>query len=94
MELSYPPAGSTYEYGLAEWVNVNAQVNDNYAIARVEFYENEAEEPFNVRTIAPFNVNWILKGPGEYRFHVIVYDAAGNKTQTEPVRIRVIPRED
>ncbi|MCD6285832.1 MAG: transglycosylase domain-containing protein [Anaerolineae bacterium] len=93
VDLTYPPAGNEYEYGLDEWVNVNAQVNDNYAIDRVEFYENEAEEPFNVRTIAPFNVNWILKGPGQYRFHVIVYDAAGNRTETEPVSIRVVPRE-
>ncbi|MCJ7550465.1 MAG: transglycosylase domain-containing protein [Anaerolineae bacterium] len=94
VDLTYPPTGSEYEYGLDEWVNVNAQVNDNYAIDRVEFYENEAEEPFKVRTIAPFNVNWILKGPGQYRFHVIVYDAAGNKTETETVMVRVVPRED
>ncbi len=94
VDLTYPPTGSEYEYGLDEWVNVNAEVNDNYAIDRVEFYENEAEEPFNVRTIAPFNVNWILKGPGEYRFHAIVYDAAGNKTETDLVKVRVVPRED
>jgi len=94
VDLTYPPAGSEYEFGLDEWVNINADVNDVYAIERVEFFENGAAEPFSVRTIAPFNVNWILKGPGQYGFHVVVYDAAGNEAKTEPVRIWVVPREE
>jgi hypothetical protein len=60
----------------------------------VEFYLNEAEKPFNVRTVAPFNVNWTLQGPGTYRFHVVVYDGAGNKAETEPVSITIVPHED
>ncbi|MGC9348259.1 MAG: transglycosylase domain-containing protein [Anaerolineae bacterium] len=94
VDLTYPPTGSEYEYGFDEWVNVNAEVKDVYSIERVEFYQNEQEKPFSVRTIAPFNVNWTLQGPGVYRFHVIVYDAAGNSTETEPVEIRVTPREE
>jgi hypothetical protein len=94
VDITYPPIGAEYEYGFDEWVNVNAEVNDNFAVTRVEFYENNAEEPFNVRTLAPFNVNWTLKGPGTYEFHVIVFDAAGNKTESEPARIQVIPRSE
>lgn len=93
VDLTYPPANSEYEYGFDEWVNVNAEVRDNYAVARVEFYKNNQETPFNVRTVAPFNVNWKLEAPGQYSFHVVVYDAAGNRTETEPVTIRVIPRK-
>ncbi len=94
VDLTFPYDGSEFEYGFDEWVNVNAEVNDNYAISRVEFYVNGQEEPFNVRTVAPFNVNWLLQGPGNYRFHVVVYDAAGNKTETEPVSVTVIPRQE
>jgi hypothetical protein len=39
-------------------------------------------------------VNWPLESPGTYEFHVIVYDAAGNKTETNSVKIHVIPRRD
>ncbi|MDF1515602.1 MAG: Ig-like domain-containing protein, partial [Anaerolineae bacterium] len=91
-ELTYPLNGAEYEYGFDEWVNINAEVQDAYAIARVEFYKNDAEIPFKVRTVAPFNVNWILESPGQYSFKVVVYDAAGNKTETNTVKIRVIPR--
>jgi membrane carboxypeptidase/penicillin-binding protein len=94
VDLTYPPEGSEYEYGFDEWVNIHAEVQDAYAIDRVEFYKNGEETPFNVREIAPFNINWTLGLPGEYRFHVIVYDEAGNKTETEPVTIHVVPRQD
>ncbi len=93
VNLTYPPSGSEFEYGFDEWVNVNAEVRDVYAIDRVEFYQNQAEEPFAVRRLAPYNVNWTLQSPGEYQFHVVVYDAAGNKAETAPVRVRVVPRQ-
>lgn len=93
-ELTYPYNDSEYEYGLDEWANINADIQDKYSIARVEFYKNDEELPFKVRTIAPFNVNWILEAPGTYRFHVVVYDAAGNKTETNEVKIYVIPRRE
>ncbi|HOU11670.1 MAG TPA: transglycosylase domain-containing protein [Anaerolineae bacterium] len=93
VDLTYPVEGSEYTYGVDEWVNINAEVNDNYAVARVDFFKGDETEPFKFRTIAPFNVNWTLGGPGEYQFRVVVYDAAGNKTETEPVKIRVVPKK-
>ena len=93
-ELTYPENGSEYEYGFDEWANINAEVQDNYAVARVEFFKNEEELPFKVRTVAPFNVNWTLESPGEYKFRVVVFDAAGNETETNSVKIRVIPRKE
>ncbi|MBN1487574.1 MAG: hypothetical protein JW981_08025, partial [Anaerolineae bacterium] len=94
VDLTYPPDGEEYEYGFDEWVNINAEVNDNYSLARVEFYQNEEAEPFEVRTAAPFNINWILRGPGQYSFRVVVYDAAGNKAEDGPVRITVVPKAE
>jgi len=92
VDLTYPPDGSEFVYGRDEWVNINAEVQDNYAIDRVEFFTGGAAEPFKVRDIAPFNVNWTLGGAGQYSFRVIAYDAAGNKTETQSVTINVVAR--
>ena len=102
LDLTYPTDGSAYEAGYDEWVNVNAEVQD-YSIARVEFYEypggkeNEppAElQPFAVRTVAPFNVNWPIGAMGRHTFYIIAVDAAGNATTSDRVSIRVVPREE
>jgi len=102
LDLTYPEEGAEYELGYDEWVNVNAEVQD-YSIARVEFYAypggKESEpaeelEPFAVRTIAPFNVNWTIEGLGEHTFYVIAVDAAGNMTKSDTVTIKVVPREE
>jgi len=102
LDLTYPEEGAVYEYGYDEWVNVNAEVQD-YSIARVEFYEypggrgNEPVqglEPFAVRTIAPFNVNWMINESGAHTFYIIAVDAAGNTTKSDPVTIKVVPRQE
>ncbi len=92
LELNHPIEGEAYEAGYDEWVNVNAQVED-YSIARIEFYVDNQAEPFAVRTVAPFNVNWPLGSVGEHSFHVIAVDEAGNRTKSDPVSIRVVPRQ-
>ncbi len=92
VNLNYPPNGQVYTYGQDEWVTINADVNDNYAIGRVEFFRNDEEAPFAVRTIQPYNVNWIINELGEQRFRVIVYDAAGNRAESRTVTIRVQPQ--
>jgi len=94
LDLTYPIQGSQYEYGHDEWVNVNAEVRD-YSIARVEFYVNpggppEGEvPPFAVRTVAPYNVSWIIDGTGRRTFWVVAVDAAGNKTKSDFVSVNV-----
>ncbi len=59
----------------------------------MEFYRNDEEQPFAVRTIAPYNVNWWITEVGEQRFRVVVYDAAGNRAESEVVKVRVKPKE-
>lgn len=94
VDLTYPPAGGEFTYGEVEWINVNAEVNDIYAVSRVEFYAHGSAEPFAVRTVAPFNVNWTLSGPGQVSFHVVAYDAAGNSAESESVTAYIVPREE
>jgi hypothetical protein len=103
LDLTYPEEGSEYELGYDEWVNVNAEVQD-YSIARIEFYEYgggkreeppfEGLEPFAVRNVAPFNVNWTIRGIGNHTFYIIAVDAAGNWTVSDQVSVNVVPRED
>jgi len=94
VELTHPPDGRVYVLGDDEWINVNAEVTDDYAIGRVEFFRNDEEAPFAVRTVLPFNVNWIITEVGEQRFRAVVYDAAGNVTESEQVVVRVEWEED
>jgi len=99
LNLTYPFDGSEYISGYDEWVNVNAEVLD-YSIAQVEFYVNpggptEAEvPPFAVRTVAPFNVNWMISGGGKYTIWIVAVDAAGNETRSEPVSVYVVGRQE
>ncbi len=102
VDLTYPEDGSEYEKGHDEWANVNAEVQD-YSVARIEFYEypggkeNEPPaglQPFAVRTIAPFNVNWPLGAVGSHTFFVIAVDEAGNASKSNRVTIRVVLREE
>jgi hypothetical protein len=103
LDLNYPEEGAQYELGYHEWVNINAEVQD-YSIARVEFYEyagpKDAEpedlQPFAVREVAPFNVNWTLNSStslGSHTFYVIAVDAAGNEAKSNLVTVQVVPRQ-
>ena len=102
VQLTHPYDGDTYEAGYDEWVNVNAEVDD-YSIARVEFYEYPGPkssepppglQPFSVRNVAPFNVNWPLGSVGVHTFYVVVVDEAGNSVTSERVTVQVVPRQE
>jgi len=111
LDLTYPEDGAEYEYDYDEWVNVNAEVED-YSVGRVEYYvykwspadlgreeppePPEELEPFTVRTIPPFNVNWTIAGQGEgkYTFYIVAVDAAGNSTTSDRVTIKLVPHEE
>jgi hypothetical protein len=101
LDLTYPEEGAVYEKGYDEWANVNAEVQD-YSIARVEFYEYPGPkenpppdlQPFTVRSVAPFNVNWTIGSVGQHTFYIIAVDAAGNRTKSDPVSINVVPYEE
>jgi membrane carboxypeptidase/penicillin-binding protein PbpC len=93
LDLTYPEDGAVYELGYHEWVNVNAEVQD-YSIARVEFFADDTPEPFAVRNIAPFNVNWTVKELGDHTFYVVAMDAAGNVSKSDKVTVQVVPRKE
>ncbi|MER3458047.1 MAG: hypothetical protein C4309_04895, partial [Chloroflexota bacterium] len=87
--LVYPPEGLVVNYSQSEWVSLEAEVSDNYAIERVEFYVDSAEKPVAVRTIAPFSARWTITGGGTHRIWVVAYDMAGNRAEGPKVSIVV-----
>jgi len=98
VDLTFPVDGASFTLGNTEWININAEVQD-YSIARVEFYEYggpkqptppEGLTPFAVRNVAPFNVNWTVRGAGTHTFYVIAIDAAGNQTTSKPVTVSFV----
>ncbi|NLE44918.1 MAG: hypothetical protein GX620_09380 [Chloroflexi bacterium] len=99
VDLTYPQNGAVFRSGFDEWVNINAEVRD-VSIDRVEFYSYPGSTtpegeltPFAIRTVAPYNVNFIITGVGTRSFHVVAVDAAGNETRTPPTTVSVAPRE-
>ncbi len=102
LDLTYPIDGSEHQMSPGAWVNVNAEVQD-YSVDRVEFYhypgpkENAPPpdlQPFAVRTVAPFNVNWQLQALGQHTFYVTAVDEADNTATSERVSIYVTAREE
>ncbi len=92
VSITYPEAGAVFTLGQQEWINVNAEVSDNYAISRVEFYVGASDQPFAVRTVAPYNVNWTPKRAGTYKLRVVAYDAAGNSASAWSGAITLLPK--
>jgi membrane carboxypeptidase/penicillin-binding protein PbpC len=76
-----------------EWVIVQAQVVDNIALNRVEFFIDSADVPFAISTVPPFTEKWTIPGPGCHTFRVVAYDAAGSETASDPVRVCIIAPE-
>jgi membrane peptidoglycan carboxypeptidase len=75
-----------------EWIIIQARVDDNISVDRVEFFVDEAGVPFAISTVPPFTEKWTIPGPGCHTFHVVAHDAAGNETAGEPVRACVVER--
>ncbi len=100
VHLNYPTEGSQYQLGYHEWVNINAEVDD-YSMDRVEYYAYAGSkagepgdlQPFAVRQVPPFNVNWTPAGLGQHTFYVVAVDAAGNQTKSNLVTVSVVPRQ-
>jgi len=76
-----------------EWVIVQARVNDDISVDRVEFFVDNAGVPFAINTVPPFTEKWTIPGPGCHNFRVVAWDAAGNETASTPVRVCMVSRE-
>jgi penicillin-binding protein 1C len=88
LRLLQPAMGQVFRIKQDEWVPLVADVQDDYAISKVEFYVNG--QLFEVRTVAPFTTRWTLQKAGSFEFYAVVYDAAGNRTESARVNVTVV----
>jgi penicillin-binding protein 1C len=91
-----PNEGRAYSISKNEWINIQAYVVDDMAMDRVEFYLNG--EMVGYSTVAPYTLRWDLgsgelPGDGErtLTIHLVAYDRAGNRSESEPVRVQIVP---
>ncbi len=75
--------GKLYRFPGDENVQIQADVNDNLAIERVEFFHNS--EFLGADPSWPYSFEWAIRGPGVETFTAIAYDAVGNSAQVELV---------
>lgn len=75
-----------------ERVVIQAQVTDDISVARVEYYVDNAAVPFAISTVPPFTATWRIPGAGCRSFRVIAVDAAGNESESSPVRVCLVNR--
>jgi membrane carboxypeptidase/penicillin-binding protein PbpC len=76
-----------------EWVIVQAGVEDNLSIDRVEFFVDNAGVPFAISTVPPYTEKWTIPGPGCHSYKVVAYDAAGNTTTSNTIRACSVDRD-
>jgi membrane carboxypeptidase/penicillin-binding protein len=76
-----------------EWIIIQAQVEDDISISSVDFFADGAEVPFAISTVPPFTEKWVILGEGCNLFRVVAHDAAGNNTESSPVKACVVDRD-
>lgn len=88
IELAFPLPDQEFFLPDDEWVTVQPLAQDNVSMDRVEYYLNNRY--IGKSAVAPFTYQWIIRGAiGTHSIYAIAYDAAGNETQSETVRIQV-----
>lgn len=87
VRLLLPQDGQRFRASAAEGIVIEASVGDEVGIGRVEFYVDGrvlASVPS-----APFSTRWMDASVGEHVVYVRAYDTAGNRAESDRVRIRV-----
>ena len=89
VKLSQPQEGESYTIDQDEWIDVDAQVQDDNTISKVEFVADG--NVFGVKITAPFNVKWTIpSGAGDsVDLWAVAYDGAGNKTESQHVKVKL-----
>ncbi len=85
-EILAPRSGQTID-PTDEFLLIQARAADDLSLDRVEFFVDGGAEPFAVKRVPPFTARWPIRGTGCRTFVVRAFDAAGNETAGEPVRV-------
>jgi hypothetical protein len=89
VSLLAPTPDQAYTVAQAEAVVIQPRVQDNLAVARVEFYVDGTL--FQTATAPPYSTRWPLSqtSRGTRMFLVRVVDAAGNIAESQPVSVTI-----
>lgn len=88
VRLLAPTAGQRFTWPEETAAVIQAEVEDDLGVARVEFYVGE--QRVAVVTAAPFSTRWTLGPEGLHSVWARAYDTAGNRAESERVTIRVV----
>ncbi|MDE0610841.1 MAG: transglycosylase domain-containing protein [Anaerolineaceae bacterium] len=92
--LELEPGNLELRWPALREIHLNAEVQDNLAIERVEFYRNG--HLLGIDRVRPWGFDWEIEGVGSDVFRAVAYDEVGNQASDEMV-LRVVPgraRED
>lgn len=81
ISLDSAEPGRIYRWPTDSEVQLEANVNDNIATSRVEFFHNGSS--LGADESWPFQLNWSISSPGIEQFSATVYDAVGNSASAE-----------
>jgi hypothetical protein len=86
VRVTYPSTDSTLLRGETETIGLQAEVQDNAGVDRVEFFVNGTSLGFT--SVAPYNRIWRL-ALGQHVVYAVATDKAGNSAQSQPVVVGV-----
>ena len=91
IRVAQPFQGDRFEAPKDEWIDVTTVVTDNVAIDRVEFFANNGDKPYLIKTVAPYSVKWTIPPgySGVAELYAVAYDRAGNRRESQKVRVLV-----
>ena len=84
--LLQPQPGQSFRLS-DESIAIQAQVEDNLRVERVEFYVDGVR--VHTGTVGPFTYRWPISGAGQHTVLVRVYDGAGNSAEAAPAAVTV-----
>ncbi len=90
IELIAPSAGETYSLRDDDELTISVSASDEVGIDRIDFLVDGRR--IATATSAPYSTSWSFPGQtGSYEILARATDAAGNRTETDRIDIRLIP---
>ena len=86
--LELEPGNLELRWPALREIHLNAAVQDNLAIERVEFYRNG--HLLGIDRVRPWGFDWEIEGVGNDVFRAVAFDEVGNQASDEMV-LRVVP---
>lgn len=72
-----------------EYITIQPIVTDNVSMDRVEFYVDD--QLIATSTISPYNERWLITSLGSHVIQLRAFDAAGNTSVSERIKVEVVP---